>query len=211
MRCLRGDRWWMRLSLSFSMDDLFAMIRAHYNMRVDRPDFQRLTFVLLGVATPSDLIQDKSRTPFNIGRARCFADTARVALGGFRLEEAQPLEAGLAERSDDPRAVLQAVLDWTGGQPFLTQKVCNLLRMGDGIAAGREVERVDEWVRPLRYLRSSAHLLQSWEAQDEPEHLRTIRDRLLRDQRRAGRLLGLYQQILERGRLGRMGVRISWS
>lgn len=41
-----------------------------------------------------------------------------------------------------------------------------------------------------------SHLIQNWESQDQPEHLRTIRDRLLRDEQGAGRLLGIYQQIL---------------
>ncbi|MFM7602400.1 MAG: AAA-like domain-containing protein [Pseudanabaena sp.] len=58
------------LSLPFNADDFFASIRAFYNSRADRPKFNQLTFVLLGVATPSDLIQNKHvSTPFNIGRA----------------------------------------------------------------------------------------------------------------------------------------------
>ena len=52
------------LSLSFSLDDFFALIRFFYNRRVDEPKYQRLTFALLGVATPSDLIADKTQTPF---------------------------------------------------------------------------------------------------------------------------------------------------
>jgi hypothetical protein len=39
-------------------------------------------------------------------------------------------------------------------------------------------------------------LINHWELQDEPEHLRTIANRILYDERQAGRLLGLYQQIL---------------
>lgn len=76
---------------------------------------------------------------------------------------------------------------WTGGQPFLTQKLCKL------IPAGIEVEGVEELVR--------SHIIKNWESQDEPEHLRTIRDRILRDEQRAGRLLGLYQQILQWGKV----------
>lgn len=57
------------LSLNFSSDDFFALIRDCYNQRADKPEYKRLTFTLLGVATPSDLIKDKSRTPFNVGRA----------------------------------------------------------------------------------------------------------------------------------------------
>jgi hypothetical protein len=40
------------------------------------------------------------------------------------------------------------------------------------------------------------HIINNWEAQDEPEHLKTICDRLLYSEQRAGRLLGLYQKIL---------------
>src|ERR1044071_947708 len=56
------------LSLPFA-DDFFAVIRHLYNARVQVPEFRRLSFVLLGVATPNDLIKDPSRTPFNIGQS----------------------------------------------------------------------------------------------------------------------------------------------
>jgi hypothetical protein len=43
--------------------------------------------VLLGVATPTDLIQDRARTPFNIGR--------RIVLQEFSYADALPLREGL--------------------------------------------------------------------------------------------------------------------
>jgi WD40 repeat protein len=169
------------LSLNFNSDDFFAVIRDCYNKQADHPDYRRLTFALIGVATPSDLIADKRRTPFNIGCA--------IAMTGFQLHEAQPLAVGLAQKSSNPQAVLKAVLDWTGGQPFLTQKVCQLIRGAEGeIVAGNEREWVEELVR--------SRIISHWESTDEPEHLKTIRDRILRKEQRAGRLLGLYQQIL---------------
>ncbi|MEQ8999495.1 MAG: AAA-like domain-containing protein [Coleofasciculus sp. B1-GNL1-01] len=174
------------LSLNFLTDDFFALIRAFYNQRVDKPAYKRLTFALLGVATPSDFIEDKKRTPFNIGRA--------VELYGFQLQEAQPLAKGLAEISHDPQAVLAVVLDWTGGQPFLTQKLCQIVATsGSFIAVGKEAEAVERLVR--------SHLIKNWESRDNPEHLRTIRDRLLWNERRKGRLLGLYQEILQQGEI----------
>lgn len=109
------------LSLSFNLDDFFAVIRDCYNRRADYPEYNRLTFALIGVSTPSDLIQDKRRTPFNIGQA--------IDLTGFQLQEAQPLARGLAEVGDS-QELMQVVLNWTGGQPFLTQKVCKLLVQG---------------------------------------------------------------------------------
>ena len=107
------------LGLDFSLDDFFAWIRACYNKRVDHPEYNRLTFCLLGVATPGDLITDKRRTPFNIGRA--------IELNGFQLQEAQPLVLGLEGQVANPQEVLKEILSWTGGQPFLTQKVCRLV------------------------------------------------------------------------------------
>jgi WD40 repeat protein len=174
------------LSLQFNTDDFFAVIRDCYNKRADRVEYRRLTFALIGVATPSDLIQDGRRTPFNIGRA--------IEMTGFQLHEAQPLGVGLAQKANHPQVILQAVLDWTGGQPFLTQKVCKLILSAESkIPDGREQEWVEELVR--------SRIIQNWESQDEPDHLKTIRDRILCNEQRASRLLGLYQQIVQQGQV----------
>jgi ABC-type branched-subunit amino acid transport system substrate-binding protein len=168
------------LGLDFSSDDFFALIRACYNQRVDKPDYKRLTFVLLGVATPSDFIQDKNRTPFNIGRA--------IEVCGFKWHEAQPLAVGLAARSSNPQAVLKEVLGWTGGQPFLTQKLCQFVSTSESfIPVGDEAKWVEELVQE--------RLIENWEAQDNPEHLRTIRDRILGKGQRSVDLFKLYLQI----------------
>ncbi|AOX01182.1 hypothetical protein BJP34_18605 [Moorena producens PAL-8-15-08-1] len=101
-------------------DDFFAFIRSCYNKRAENPAYNRLSFCLLGVATPADLIQDKQRTPFNIGRD--------IELTGFTFEEAKtPLLPGLVGKVDNPEQVLGEILTWTGGQPFLTQKLCKLM------------------------------------------------------------------------------------
>jgi WD40 repeat protein len=172
------------LSLNFSLDDFFAWIRFCYNQRAENSQYERLTFALFGVATPSDLIREKSQTSFNIGVA--------IELTGFTITEIEPLETGLKEIAEDPRAVLETVLHWTGGQPFLTQKLCQaLLRIDSVIAKGSEAVRVEAMVR--------SQMVENWESQDEPVHLKTIRDRLGRNEQRAGRLLGLYQQILQQG------------
>ena len=54
------------LRLDFT-DDFFAAIRFLYQHRAADPALERLSFVLIGVATPGDLIKDAARTPFNIG------------------------------------------------------------------------------------------------------------------------------------------------
>ncbi|MDJ0715363.1 MAG: AAA family ATPase [Prochloraceae cyanobacterium] len=169
-------------SLNFNTDDFFALIRSLYNQRADFPTYQRVTFVLLGVATPSSLIQNKDRTPFNIGCA--------IPLSGFELHEIQPLEKGLAQKYTAPQTLLKAVLTWTGGQPFLTQKLCNLiLKSSTKITEGKEIEFIEKLVLEK--------IVENWEFQDEPQHLRTIRDRLLNKQSFSRQLLELYQQILQ--------------
>ena len=174
------------LSLKFPTDDFFAFIRACYNQRVDKPQYNRLTIVPLGVATPSGLIQDKSRTPFNIGRA--------IELKGFNTDEVYPLADGLTAKTNNPQAVLDAILSWTSGQPFLTQKFCKLaLVTPDVISPGNESKWIDNLVQ--------TRVIDNWESHDEPEHLKTIRNRILHDDRKAGQLLGLYQQILKEGEI----------
>jgi len=174
------------LSLSFPADDFFALIRNCYEQRANKPQFRRLTFVLLGVATPSNLIQNKaSAIPFNIGQA--------IDLEGFKLSECAPLIAGLTGLSPHPQAIIEEVLYWTRGRPFLTQKLCRMVanqlqkRSDPDVSVDEEKQLVKTLVK--------TQIIDHWESQDEPEHLRTIRDRLLySEQSRA--LLLLYQQIL---------------
>jgi hypothetical protein len=180
------------LSLRFSTDDFFSLIRSFRNQRADKKIYNNLTVCLLGVATPADLVQGKERTPFNIGRA--------IELYGFKLNEVEPLATGLAQKVDNPQDVLREILNWTGGQPFLTQKLCDIIFSSNAdseadkvITAGIEAEFVKKLVR--------SHIIDNWEDKDDPEHLRTIRDRIFRDKQRAGRLLGLYQQILQQGKV----------
>lgn len=192
------------LSLSFPVNDFFAWIRHCYNQQAHDPKFQRLGFALFGVASPSDLIADKRRTPFNIGTA--------IELYGFKLHEATPLLKGLEKVVSQPEIVLREIIYWSGGQPFVSQKLCQLIVQISLETSNRIISLPPAteayWVE--QFVRS--HIIQHWESQDEPEHLRTIRDRLLFNEQRAGRLLGLYQQVLqaeeagEQGDLSRVGI-----
>ncbi|MEY3869952.1 MAG: hypothetical protein RLZZ338_3843 [Cyanobacteriota bacterium] len=186
------------LSLNFSIDDFFALIRFCYNQRAINPEYNRVTFAIFGVATPSDLIADKNRTPFNIGTA--------IALRGFSWEESAPLAKGLEGKVSHHQTILKEILLWTNGQPFLTQKLCKLVLhlaqirhdtpINDSeknsdmlmIPPGTEAFWVESIVRK--------YVIDKWESQDEPEHFRTIRDRLEYNGQRTARLLGIYQNIL---------------
>ncbi|MEG4491333.1 AAA-like domain-containing protein [Microcoleus sp. D3_18_C4] len=185
------------LSFQEPLDDFFALIRCCYNKRAHNSEYQRITFALLGVATPSDLISDATRTPFNIGLP--------IELHGFKLQEALPLAKGFEGKVDNPQEVLKEILDWTGGQPFLTQKLCKLILYhlkslaSASIISDSTDESKTEIIPTKKILISEivqSHIIDNWESSDEPVHIKTIRDRLLRSPHRASRLLGLYQKIL---------------
>jgi WD40 repeat protein len=221
------------LRLDFPADDFFALIRSCYQKRSFKAEYQRLTFALVGVATPSDLIKNEERTPFNIGQA--------IQLYGFKLDEITPLARGLVGKFENPQAVMQEVLAWTGGQPLLTQKVCNLLKLTLEKPLSIDAKRLPARV-PLSYQERGfefiPHSLQQgkeendssplcfkeglgerfqitelvetvvrtgiiddWEVRDEQEHLKTIQDRILANELIAVRLLGFYQQILQKGEI----------
>ncbi|MEM1393161.1 MAG: AAA-like domain-containing protein [Cyanobacteria bacterium P01_H01_bin.150] len=178
------------LSLKFPCDDFFAFIRGCYNLRADNPIYNRLTFCLLGVATPRDLIADIKRTPFNIGQA--------IELTPFSLEEvtSSSLIKGLLGKVENPKSVLKQIWYWTNGQPFLTQKLCNLIV--NHLSDNSEILEEDKVSQII-----SNQIIDNWEYQDEPEHLRTIRDRILNNDCSASRLLGIYQGILQNGEIAR--------
>jgi WD40 repeat protein len=169
------------ISLPFDSDDFFAWIRYCCNLRADLPHYGRLAFCLLGVATPTDLIQDGTRTPFNVGRS--------IELERFAPEQLRVLLEPLAEWVVDLDEVQWEIYEWTGGQPFLTQRLCQMLQ-GVKIGRGEAATKVGELVRD--------NILTNWEFRDQPAHLQTIRSRLLNKDEQAVGLLSIYQQVLQK-------------
>jgi len=106
------------LRLNFT-DDFFTSIRFLYQHRAAEPDLERLSFVLIGVATPGDLIKDVARTPFNIGH--------RIELTDFTLDEAAALGPHLPVPEPVAKAVIGWTHRWTGGHPYLTLRTIRSL------------------------------------------------------------------------------------
>jgi len=165
------------LGMAFT-DDFFAAIRATYNARASHAEFQRLTFILLGVARPADLIHDRNRTPYNIGTHIDLRDFTLSELSLFK----DVFEAVYPGRGDE---IIQWVLDWTNGQPYLTQKLCAELIRASG--APITPESVEQTV---------TRLFLSEEARKE-SNLRAIRDRIESSPNKTT-MLQIYEQILRR-------------
>ena len=138
--CVFVDEIDTTLRLDFT-DDFFAAIRFLYQQRAAEPDLERLSFVLIGVATPGDLIKDAARTPFNIGH--------RIELSDFTLDEASALArpsrgarsaAARSDRVDSPLDRRASVSD-TAGRPFAR-------RVASGGVDGRRGGRTDRRAVP---------------------------------------------------------------
>ncbi|NER95579.1 MAG: hypothetical protein F6J86_17345 [Symploca sp. SIO1B1] len=173
------------LSLDFSLSDFFSVISECLNSRANKKQFNKLTFVLIGVATPTDLIKDSYSTPFNTGTA--------IELTSFKFAEAQQLSQGLIDKVDHPEQVVQIILNWTGGQPFLTQKICKMIQ---GAEVPKTNHNLEEWIEQL--IRTK--IINNWEYQDSHEHLKTI-ERTIVNNFAIQELLQIYQQIIELGEL----------
>jgi hypothetical protein len=177
-------------SLQFSTDEFFAAIREFYNRRSRDAAFGRLAFGLLGVATPTDLIRDTRMTPFNIGR--------RIELNDFTAAEAAPLARGLTEDEGVARDLLGRVLHWTGGHPYLTQRLCRAL--AEGLVAPKVEPESGPAVPPLLPNFQTVDLLAeklflSRQARDRDDNLIFVRERILRSEVDVAGLLYLYRRI----------------
>ncbi|NJL71084.1 MAG: hypothetical protein HC888_05425 [Candidatus Competibacteraceae bacterium] len=100
----------LALSPGFA-DDFFAAIRyVHNEQRALNAALGRLSFVVIGVAQPQELIADSRRTPFNNGR--------RINLGYFTHDEASIFTRGFNLVKEERTCVLERVLYWTMGTHF---------------------------------------------------------------------------------------------
>src|SRR5262245_19100762 len=162
-------------SLPFSTDEFFAGIRELYNRRSEDEELERLTFCLLGVASPSDLIRDSRTTPFNIGR--------RIELLDFTEAEAASLARGLRRGEREGAELLKRALYWTGGHPYLTQRLCQVVAEANPQSAVSSQRLVDQLCEELFFAR------RAWERDD---NLLFVRERMLHSEVDVAGLLSLY-------------------
>lgn len=107
--------------------ELFNTVRACHDARAAEPEYERLSFALLGAAMPAGTAAKAARAATEIG--------VHLELPDFRFEEARLLAPGLRMPAGDAERALYRVIYWTGGHPYLTQKLCQ--------AVARNATRVD--------------------------------------------------------------------
>lgn len=163
------------LSLPFSADEFFAGIRECFIRRATDPQMRRLTFCLVGSASPATLIRDVQITPFNVG--------IRVEPTDFTLAELAPYASVLSSAGRDGASLVQRVFDWTNGHPYLTQLLCGELVRDPEVSVNNLVERL--------FLSPSA---------SEADHLALIARRVLESPEALsdrGAVLDLWGRLLE--------------
>jgi WD40 repeat protein len=121
-------------TLPFSTDELFAGIRECFNRRAVESNFRRLTFCLVGVATPGQLIRNPEITPFNIG--------TRINLSDFTLDETLSYQEALGDAGRDGKQLLTRVHYWVAGHPYLTQVVCSHIAKDSSINSASAVDNL---------------------------------------------------------------------
>jgi hypothetical protein len=107
-------------------DSVLAQIRSMYFSRVNHAEYHRLTYVLSGVAEPTDLIKDKNISPFNIGEKIYLEDFTRNEFDVFLNRSQLAL----------PPKVSDAIFSWVGGNPRMTWDLCS--QVEDLIIAEKE-------------------------------------------------------------------------
>ncbi|MEO2003791.1 MAG: AAA-like domain-containing protein, partial [Candidatus Poribacteria bacterium] len=162
-------------SVPFSTGEFFAAIRECYTRRAEDDELARLTFCLIGVATPSDLIEDPLTTPFNIG--------VRIELGDFGADEVAPLAEGLGRGEASSRLVRRA-LHWTGGHPYLTQRLCRAVAEDASVVSDADLDRLCE------------RMFFSDRAQEQDDNLQFVRNQMLMRDTDHAALLTMYDQVL---------------
>ncbi len=167
-------------SLPFSADEFFAGIRESYNRRTQDAEFHRITYCLLGVATPADLITESRMSPFNIGR--------RIVVTDFTASEAEPL----SQRLPGGALMLERVLYWTGGHPYLTQRMCKALSASDYLATGTATSDSNV-VRIVDAL--CEELFLSKAARETDDNLAFVQNRLLKSEIDLAALLDVYREV----------------
>lgn len=162
-------------SLPFAADEFFAVLRECYNQRVGDVEMERLSFCLLGVAVPTDLIRDTRTTPFNIG--------LRIELNDFVETEAMALTVGLKRDEKSGVVLLKRVLHWTGGHPYLTQRLCQAIAEDISITNSDDIDRLCE------------KLFISPGARERDDNLLFVRQRMLHSEVGVADLLDLYRRV----------------
>lgn len=200
--------------LSFPTGDFWDEIAQVYERRKNDPDLTHLTFAFFGVAAPGAGPDPNMDRPFKIGRRiellDFTADQAAPLAQGLKAEPPPPppKEDGkeVEEKEETPgnvrpriqiqnvnsdKILLERVLYWTAGHPYLTQRLCQSLHealskpaSGQSTLATRDL--VDQYCAELFFNRPG---------RESDANLQFVQQTILDSPADRGSLLDFFTQI----------------
>ncbi|WP_419678481.1 AAA-like domain-containing protein [Aliarcobacter lanthieri] len=100
-------------------DQFFSQIRSvYFASRSNYDEFNNLTYVLSGVLEPAEIIQDKTKSPFNI--------SDKIYLNDFTYDEFN-LFIKNVEISSLNQDLIDYIYEWTSGHPRIVWDICSKL------------------------------------------------------------------------------------
>lgn len=96
-------------------DDFLAALRTLFNDRAQVSAYRRLSFCLMGVCTPGELIRDERRTPFNVAR--------NITLSDFTWPELRDGFGPVFGSQARAEALLARIYHHTNGHPYLSHRL----------------------------------------------------------------------------------------
>ncbi len=167
-------------------EHLLASIRAAYNARAAEPALARLNFVMLGINIPEGFDADSESSPFPVSQS--------VALRDFRLHQIDAFAPALGLPRPQAAEALERIHFWTGGQPYLTQKLAR--------AVARARMRDTDLSDPAFIVDALTYRLYLNPAslQNEP-HLSYLHQTLTEPRRETDELLTVYGKVRKGGKV----------
>lgn len=120
-------------------DKIFAQVRSVYFERINFKEFERLSYILSGVAEPSDIIKDRTISPFNIGQ--------KIFLGDFKYNEYEWfIEKAKLQITNE---VKKRIFFWINGNPRMTWELCSEIETSISKGTSVDILTIDNIVTEM--------------------------------------------------------------
>ena len=149
--------------INWGLQNEFIGVIRSLSSDVNNEILRKVNFVLLGVAKPGELLTEKG-VAFNVGD--------RLEIGPL-TGECQELWGGIAEITEEVKEAIATILKWTGGQPFLTQVLCDLV-----VSKGHKFEAFS-WQEHIEKM-VEEEIVSKWRMLDLQSHFTEIENYFLR-------------------------------
>jgi hypothetical protein len=119
-------------------DHFFSQIRSvYFASRENYPEFKNLTYILSGVLEPSEIIHDKTKSPFNISE--------KIYLNDFTLEEYNSFISRIDLDFLKNKEIVDKIYEWSNGHPRITWDIISNLEdtfIENGVVEIQDVDNI---------------------------------------------------------------------